>query len=171
MKKNKIKKAFTLIETIVAVSLLASGILVLYGSAARLIYWATENSTHFTASYLAQEGIEIVRNIRDSNWVEDDEISGSIPWNDGLGAGTYYAQYDDAELTAAAEGDIPNLEVNDNGRYGYETLGLPGPGIDTSNYKRVIEINTQTDILEIICTVSWGESSVEIEENLYNWHD
>ena len=70
-KKNKIKDAFSLIEALVAISILMIGIL----SAFILVIRTLANTPHIQsrliAANLAQEGVELVRQIRDNNFVQE----------------------------------------------------------------------------------------------------
>ncbi len=60
---------FTLIEIIIAIAILSFGIILVYGSFASVVNSTYNISARFTAAYLAQEGFEIVRNIRDTNFI------------------------------------------------------------------------------------------------------
>lgn len=165
------QKSFTLIETIIAISLLVVGVLVIYGSSARIIYQVGENTIHFTASYLAQEGVEVVRNIRDGNWIEANASGQTISWDDELADGTYYVQYNSAELIPETVDNIPNMEVNDSSHYGYQALGLGGTGIETTNFKRVITLDhIEADVIQVKSEISWRDGSITAEEFLYNWN-
>jgi prepilin-type N-terminal cleavage/methylation domain-containing protein len=68
MKKNT-KSAFTLIETMVAVSILALAVTGPLLTASRAMVVAELSQEQLTASYLAQEGIEYVRAVRDNAYL------------------------------------------------------------------------------------------------------
>jgi len=72
------KKSFTLIEVIAAIFLVTVGIGGVYTLIQRTTAFTPVISARFTAAYLAQEGIENVRNIRDTNWLERET------WNEGV---------------------------------------------------------------------------------------
>ena len=71
-------KSFTLIEVIVAIFLITVGTVGAFTLMQRTIAFTAVSSSQLVASYLAQEGIEIIRNIRDTNYLE---VS---VWDDGL---------------------------------------------------------------------------------------
>src|SRR3989344_8702093 len=74
-----IKRGFTLIEAIVAIAVISVGFI---GSLSLLRYASSQASSlkdQVIAINLAAEGIEIVRNIRDSNW-----LKGNIDWRSGI---------------------------------------------------------------------------------------
>ena len=71
-------KGFTLIELIVAMFLLTVGTLGSFSLIQKTIIFSSISSSQLQASYLAQEGIEIIRNIRDTNYLE------ASVWDDGI---------------------------------------------------------------------------------------
>ncbi|MDP3093712.1 MAG: hypothetical protein Q8N16_03015 [bacterium] len=121
------------------------------------------------ASYLAQEGIEIIRNLRDSNKVKE------VDWLTGLtgcAATGCEADYSSQSLTPWTTGR--NL-LNDGSFYNY-ALG------QATSYQRKITLTTEdasenpdpdTDILKIEVQVLWQEKgrthSFLASEKLYNW--
>jgi hypothetical protein len=109
VKKNK--KAFSLLESILSVFLVSMGLVVSIKLLTLGVSQSMKNRDQFTASLLAQEGVELVRNIRDNNWVDNDPTTGSFydsarapsagilclgqPSNDSAGGGrsAYYIDY------------------------------------------------------------------------------
>ena len=77
-------KAFTLIESIVAIFLLTVGTVGGFSLLQKTIAFTSITSSQLVAAYLAQEGIEIIRNIRDTNYLE------VMPWDDELSAAADY---------------------------------------------------------------------------------
>lgn len=81
MKKNR--TGFSLIETIIAISVIG----VVIATAAQLtqssLKMGRSTMNQFIAFHLAEEGLEIVRNIRDSNWLQN------TSWRTGLDDGIY----------------------------------------------------------------------------------
>lgn len=168
---NKIinQKSFTLLEVLIAVFFLTAGIFGAYTVIQQTLINTSVSVSKLTAAYLAQEGIEIVRNIRDTNWLEDRSVSTS--WDDGLvlpiidcRAGCE-ADYNDSNLSSY-NGNPLYIETI-SGMYGYDS-GTPTP------FTRKITITPNgTDILEVLVNVSWQEGprtlNVAVQENLYNW--
>ncbi len=149
---------FTLLEMIAAITILIGGVLVVYGSSARMLAYTYNNQYRLVASYLAQEGTEIIRNIRDQNWVE-----GAEDWREGLSIGDWRVQYDSEALMVY--GDTPLL-LSEDGQYSY------GVGEETI-FKRKISITHPTDdSVKILVEVAWPYDkgqSVQAEKILYNW--
>jgi type II secretory pathway pseudopilin PulG len=152
------KKGFTLLETVIALGILIAGTLIIYSATSRVLSQSQEEKTKFVASYLAQEGIEVVRNLRDTNWV-----SGAADWKEGLSAGNYLVQYNSSALLAYQ--NIP-LKIDGSHLYNYSS------GTDTSFYRKITLSSPSADILKVVAEISWsGESSpLTAEEFLYNWY-
>ena len=74
MLSNMIKKfnknGFTLLEVIVAIFVITIGVIGVISVVQRTAAFTSISSSRLQAAYLAQEGIEIARNIRDGNWLE-----------------------------------------------------------------------------------------------------
>lgn len=80
MLKNK---SFTLLEMVIATFVITVGTLGTFALIQRTIIFTSINASQLAASYLAQEGIENVRNKRDSNWLKQRTNPG-VSWNDGI---------------------------------------------------------------------------------------
>ena len=143
----------------VAISVITIGILGIYSLVPNILSTSFENVDKFIAAQLAQEGVEIVRNIRDDNW-----LRGSS-WNDGL---TYCFEgcqidYNDSSLSYYNDNDY--LKMDSAGFYNYET------GQNTKFKRKIIITQNGDDILNVKVQVSWSTSKppFDIQENIYNW--
>lgn len=157
------KRGFTLLEVLLAVFIIMVGLLSLYGAINYSYSSVQKTKDRFTAAYLAQEGIEIVKNIRDSNFVAESN------WTLGLtSCSSIYgcrADYNDYELTQNTDEDdasIP-LYVNDNGFYNYDY------GDYTVFSRRIFIEADGGEKLDISVVVNWGDNEFLLEESLYNW--
>ena len=72
-------KGFTILEVLVAIFIITTGGLAAYAMVQQIIFSTLSSSYRLTAAYLAKEGIETVRNIRDTNWLQ-----GAPNWYNGL---------------------------------------------------------------------------------------
>lgn len=72
-------RGFTLIETLFAVLIFSAALVSLLTIAGKGISATGQVKNETVAFYLAQEGLEAVRNIRDTNFV-----SGNLAWDDGF---------------------------------------------------------------------------------------
>jgi len=158
------KKGFTMVEAIVAIFIITTGIVGVLSLATQTISSATYSTDKLIAAYLAQEGIEIVRNIRDTNWLE-----GASSWTDGIDMTSDYG-LDHLSLT------FPDLICSlGPGNY----LKFDGnfynctSGTDTKFKREITITQLGVDILNVSVQVEWQEKGkfhkVEAQENLYNW--
>ncbi|TSC61795.1 MAG: hypothetical protein G01um101448_649 [Parcubacteria group bacterium Gr01-1014_48] len=174
---------FSLIETLVAITLLVtvvSGVLGIANRSLRLTGIAREQLIAF---YLAQEPIEYIRFVRDSNrlqtppkpWLEDLDECISDDWSvtctiDGLI--TDYPPDNDSIKTCSGK-CVPIRFSPSKGLYSYET----GGDWAASKYTRTTSIKHPADVLTdeiaIRVTVSWNVGTsirtVEARENILNW--
>jgi len=156
-------KGFTLIELIVTIFVILIGVLGAYSVIQQILSYTSFVNSKLTAAYLAQEGVEIVKNIRDTNWLEREG------WNNGLAEGDWRADYNDLDLLPYG-GNFLNFETA-SGFYGYDS-GNP------TKFKRKITIDPNidpngNDILEVTILVEWTEKGkthqITVREDLYNW--
>ncbi len=98
---------FTLIELLIAISVFMLGIMGAFSLSLSNLNKSKENVNRVIAADLAREGIEIVRNIRDSNWLareaNADSDSGTseidiYEWDHGLDVGNFKVDYDNNNL-------------------------------------------------------------------------
>ncbi len=167
MKTLRQQEGFTLIEVLVAVfifSLVFSGATFVLSMNLRT---AATIRNNFVASGLAQEGIEVVRSIRERDWFLDTP-PGANPFGTSLADGTYRIQWDSQALIAL--GANPNLKFDSGtGIFSYDS------GTDTL-FKRTIVVTTIVPNVEkkIVVNITWnerggGSKTLSAEEHLFNW--
>ncbi len=164
-------------EVIIAIFFLTSGIVASFSLISYTISSMSYSSNKLIAAYLAQEGIELVRNIRDTNWLEN---SSEDPhsWDEGLvvicpflGPG---CGIDHLSGTLSLANGNNFLRFDNTNGYNYNFGNL-------TKFKRKIfidytdnsDISTLYQILAVSVEVSWMEKGVQrkitVRENLYNW--
>ncbi len=161
----KSESGFTLIEVISAIFVFTLGILAIMVLIDQSIAFSDQVKSKLIGAYLAQEGIEIVRNIRDSNW-----IAKAPSWDSGLSAGLSAKDYEaDYQSLALSNYTGSYLNIDSNGFYSY-SVGT------STKFKRKITISDKTSNpprMRITSQVSWeirGKSyNIEVVEYLYNW--
>lgn len=180
MKYKPQTRGFTLMETLVAISLLTTAIVAPMGLAARSLASAYYARDQVTAFYLAQEGIEAVRAFRDAQILQIAQSSGgsqidlfgSIPLNNQP------FTIDVREPVAANA--IQNCEQTNCEDRPLRTEGtLYGYNTDwaISNFTRTVRAaftGGGQDEVRLTVTVSWRTGSIKtrsfsITENLYRW--
>ena len=171
---EKKKKGFTLIETLVAISLLVVSVAAPMSLAVRSLSSAFYARDQVTAFHLAQEAIESIRIVRDGNalravkGVSVDLLAG-IPSTDGT-AFTVDTRNNAMEI-CDPEGCDP---LYNNGEfYGHEE----GSGWEVTRFTRTVtanEIDESGDEIKVSVEVRWRsgtfqERAFTISENLYRW--
>jgi len=164
----KIKnKGFTLLEMLIAVTVIAVGLIGVHTALARAVNQAIEVRKRFIAIYLGQEGIELIKNIRDGNWIE------GVAWDDGLiscSSGCETDNFDHPTLTSYAE---KYFYIDDADDF-YKYIDSPGAGDVKTLYQRKITITEpETYKLDIKVELFWkfnGEDkTIEVDQNIYKW--
>jgi len=191
--KNNIN-GFTLVETLVAIAIFSMSVLGLMSVLGGGISNTTYAKNKVVASFLAQEGIEYIRNIRDTYALYDTPPENK--WDDflkkikeckdinGFHRGCYFDDslgsptFDNLEKTnsffdyCTSGNDTPCVLLYDDasGVYSYT-----GPGIK-SNFERSIifsELFRNPNEIKVTSTVKWSQNltqhSVSFSSNLLNW--
>jgi len=164
---SKKTKGFTLLEMLISVAIITIGALGVFSAVAKFSQQAQQERENLVAAYLGQEGIEIVKNIRDTNWVET-----AASWKDGLTSCSSgcEADFNDASLTAWTTGNYFYIENSNPGTGLYRYITSPVSGDVVTPYKRKITITTVgADELDIIVDVYWVTYTMTVKENIYNW--
>lgn len=168
-------RSFTLIEVMIAVFLLTTGMLGSFALIQKTIAFTSDNSFQLRAIYLAQEGIEVVRNIRDNNWLAERTYPDEVNWDTGLGAGTKYLDW------RLSNNNTSNLVIWDYGATGKYYLhynensckSYPNQCKDTLFTRRIEISYPETNIMRVKSIVEWSERGnsrqVAAETELYNW--
>lgn len=165
---DKKNNGFTLLEMLLALSVISVGVMAAFTLSTANLNTVKANGQRVLAANLAREGIEVVRNIRDSNWLKiqaNADCGGTLcTWDQNLDQGTSTIAYDktDLGLNIAAGETIEDcftdktcmiLEKNDTGYHIYTDSG------EETNMARVI-------ILKAICQDSDDTGELETSSDL-----
>lgn len=175
MKKTKQKNnGFTLVEMLIAVAVLTLAVAGPLTLVSNGILHARYAKDQITAIYLAQEAVEVVRNIRDSNVLD------KKPWLQGI------SSCGDINCGINIVGSPPTLRVktcaalkdcllyynNSTGLYNHETVGTT-PTPFTRTFQLVKIVNAEEARLTV--TVKWQTNptlplrTFTVTEELFNW--
>jgi len=173
MKKFNLQKGFTLIESLVAISILVVAVTGAYGAATAGIASGIFSKDQTIAIYLAQEGIEQIRNMRDNNgltsqpWMTNIAASGNDACN--FGKVCTVDAFNNSINRCSGAGQCPVLQEDPvNGFYGYTA------GWTNTIYDREITL-TQINSHEVAINVNvkWSKGgntqNFTVRENIFDW--
>ena len=175
-------KGFTLVETLVAISILSLSILATFTAVQSGLQDSTIVKDRITAFYLNQEGMEIIKNLRDENALNN-LSGGGTNWLHGmaelLGDPCYFgktckvvspALLANVTYCGVAFGSCPVLNQDSaTGLFGYTSGGTWSATI----FKREIQFTKNSDD-EVLVTIqiSWTTRGVaksfKVTESLFN---
>jgi len=160
-------QGFTLLELLTVIFILSISLGAMALTTTKVINYSNYNKSKLIAVYLAQEGVELVRNLRDSNWIQGNDWLESFPTCPSSNPSQWCEiDYNDS-----------NLIINDRflkldsatGVYSYDS------GIETQ-FKRKIYLDpldpTPTSIrvtVKVVWQDNLGEHQYELKEKLYDW--
>lgn len=165
-KSHSKNKGYLFIEAMVAISIIVLGILGMVVLLSRSLSINRVISDQFDASYLASEGVEVVKNIIDANIIQ------GRPWNDGLGNGDFEVAYNSLALEPDSNRRI--LFDAGTGRFGYQA------GAETF-FVRTISLEQIDDDcvpgaerIRVNSLVKWktrggGDFEINLEDNFFDW--
>ncbi len=172
-RKNKSLTGFTLLETIIAIFVATIGILGAMSLIQRVVVSISISSSRLIGTFLAQEGIEIVRNVRDTNWLEARTKTNA--WSEGLTVCPGTGFIADYKLADQIDPSFPCfsgqfLNIDSDGFYSYS------PGVQTKFARKIIVTDISSASIEglnVLVEVNWQDRSVpnslSVQENIYNW--
>lgn len=175
-----------LVESIVAISVASIGLLGILTLLARSLAYNRNVTEKFVAVYLASEGVEIAKNIIDSEWASAG--GGSAAWNtiqQKFDNGSYELVYDTCvgspPFPGCIQGNIklssgyvlsttpldfdPSLNVYDYSR--------GNVGSVPTAYSRVVQIKNKPGEIQVTAIVNWQSRGVDervsVEDHFFAW--
>lgn len=189
----------TMLELVIAAGVISVSVIAALTLIIKTIDLAQQSQLTVEAGNYAREGVEVVRMIRDSNWLDiDDNVSrcGSLTlWDsDGDTAnscprmnGSYIASFDPLSsgwklLPCTASNCTGQNALVRLGNYTTQSL-TSVPGSTATSFQRTITLTPDTEtatingkpytlsLITITVNVTWknGSRKVTLHEKLYNW--
>lgn len=185
--KNNTSRGFTLVESLIAISIFTTTVLGLLGLIAQGVSDSNQAKKQVAASYLAQEGIEYMRNMRDT-YVVYDSISSQHGWdayNTKVAGGLYPAgttacgssngcyfdrtqPMNGSNIVSCNSTSCPELLFDSStGKYGYAS------GTGSGFFRKIQTVQTGANGTKILSTVFWTRGlevrSITFSEGVLNW--
>lgn len=183
------KKAQTLVETIISISIVTIALSGIIGLAISYLNVSGQGTDWSTAIYLGREAMEILRDIRDSHWQNPDSS-----WPLGLSDSDnperecWLIEKDTTDLASATAADNCDISLCNNCQLYLTNDGIythiPG-GSTQTNLKRLVRVTTGDDLgtncpdagdgceKKVEVYVSWTEHDrshqLKFEERLTDW--
>ncbi|MBI3459054.1 prepilin-type N-terminal cleavage/methylation domain-containing protein [Candidatus Azambacteria bacterium] len=160
---------FTLLEVIISISILTTGVIATIAFMNSELQQISYLKNKIIAINLAQEGIELVRNVRDNNLLNSKSFN---VWIDGNANNcsspcSYEIDYDDPKLSSSLD---TKLKIDSNGFYQYNN------GSDSIFTRKITITDISTNIgtgavinVRVESEVSFGDKKVKLETILYDW--
>jgi len=154
------RRGFTIVEIITVLFIVSVGLVGVLSLIIKNIQSQNYNKNSLIAYQLAQEGIELVREVRDTNW----KLLQSFNYN--LADGTYYLDYLDIVPVASAAPEP--LYLSGTGYYSHDPSGT------ASGFNRLVTIETiDASSIRVTSSVSWQirnqDFNYDLETILYDW--
>ena len=161
---------FGIAEVLVSIFIIIMGLVGILALANQTISAQRINRNTMIASHLAQEGTELVRNIRDTNWLIGND------WKLGAGAGTNTDIVQDLNYAIDYIGNIFDIDdVFDplaNLKLDVDNLYQHSIG-DDSMFSRMVSVVDNGDSISISVIVAWHDKgnnyNYTTDTVLYNW--
>lgn len=163
------KSGELMLESMIAITVAIFGLLGLLSLLSQALGLTRVITDQYIGSYLASEGIEIVKNLIDNN------VRRSLSWNQGFAEERCYeVDYLIFDISAAPQVPCPDgsgtfLEFDEQeGVYSYS-------GTEQTRFQRTIHITPLgSDEIKVNSFVEWttrggGEFFVNAENHFYNW--
>jgi hypothetical protein len=161
---NYNQKGFSLLGVIIALFVTSVGLVTILSLANISLKGASLAKTRLIASGLAQEGVEIVRDIRKANleWSDWEWYSGAIATSTTQ---SYRVQYNNSSLMSFSETPL-KLDTS-TGLYQYDS------GDNSPFYRKVTLTKNSYREVKVVVEVKWRLKGqwhyLTVEDRLWNW--
>jgi len=160
--RNKNYAGFSFLETIISVFLISIGMIAVIGLMLSSLRESMDSRDQVIATLLSQEGIELVRSIRDNNWVNDLDSFAGFP---NISRKYCFIDAIDNSIHCGATSFV--LKLGDEGNSTYQKIYNYNSGTNTK-FQRRIEIkydnDTEKNMVTVTSIVVWGDKTPTLLE-------
>lgn len=158
------EQGFTIVESLAAVFLISMGLLGAFALISEVSSNTAGSLSRLTASYLAGEGIEIARNMRDSNLLKINRGE-AASWDTGLSSCVAGCEIDFDDVSFAP---YAGTFLKNNGTsYSYDS------GTDTKFQRKITVTSPNAYTLAVTVDVYWQEKgrslALQASTQLFKW--
>jgi Tfp pilus assembly protein PilV len=128
IKKLKFEKGQTLLEMIIAAGIIIASVITIISLSIVTIRGGRASEYRVIAANLAREGIEYFRNIRDTNWLVEDNS-----WDTDLDEGAYIIEFNGTDWKKSVSTDINTCSGDQSCNLKIVVAEVPNKGIYCHN--------------------------------------
>lgn len=160
-------------EVVIAIMIITMGMVGVLSLVIQNVKAQYINKNVLMATGLAQEGLELVRNIRDLNWLTignawKDNIVGDGTYTIDYGGAINYRSLDSIKMAINSIDEAgASLYVDSNGFYTHTVTAT------ATNFYRLITVIDNGDYLDVKCAIRWKDGTQDhnytAETYLYDW--
>ncbi len=164
------KSAFSIIEIIVVLFIISIGLIGILSLIVQNIQSQNYNQGNLIAYQLSQEGVELIRRLRDTNWNSSQDFNTDLAPAPGT-VYNYYMDYNDALPTEVFDAKPRELKMDSDGFYIHDSVS---PTASSTGFSRLISVELlDADRMRVSSGVYWQNNgrnySYIVETLLYDW--
>ncbi len=174
LNEKKNKSAFSLLETVVVLFIVSIGLVSILSVTVDSMRAQNLNKNSLVAYHLAEEGLELVKNVRDTNFIQN-TTSTPVAWNHYIegesGANKYRVDYATFEPTVIPDITEAKLQLSTGANPGFYLHSTSSPDSIFSRMITIDPINASSSALtSLVEWVDQGQTyQVELNSILYGW--
>jgi Tfp pilus assembly protein PilV len=160
---------FSLLETVVVLMIMAVGLVSIINLTVDSLRAQTLNRNTLIAYQLAQEGLDLIRNVRDTNWARGDD------WNQHISTTTGPANFkvDYSHWQPQEISNISQAKLQVSSTTGFYLHDSNSPDSPFSRMVTITAVSSSSPSSTVSVLVKWTDQGAvhqyQLETTLYNW--
>ncbi len=168
------RRGQTLVEALIALSILTVGFVGVIGLLTKSFQLNRTTSNDTQATYLAAEGIEVVKNLIDHDVYEQLSGNSNYRWSSCFSSSGYYypIDYETTDCSGLSHSSLPpdTQLYFDPATHMFTTNAF---GTNPTDFVRNIEVTNNGEELDVKSMVAWSDggqsNTITLEDHFYNW--